>query len=171
MYSVIAPVPGRVRKLATDLHPELVAFEHVRRTHSCLLKRLGDASRTHLTHLQRRTHRALENTAAVDATITGIDYFDDPPIGSAPVVYLSVDSPGLEAIHSQLIEIFDPVDDLEGDDYVPHITLARGGDTATARRLADREIDPITWTVTELEFWNGTEKVPASRVPLSSQSL
>ncbi|WP_049928818.1 2'-5' RNA ligase family protein [Halopiger goleimassiliensis] len=164
MYSVTVPVPGRVRTLANDLYPELVGFDRVRDDLSCLLKRLGDAD--HVSHLQQRTHRALEGSPAVEARITGIDYFEDPPVGSAPVVYLAVESPGLESIHRSLLERFDAVPGLEGTDYVPHVTLARGGDRATARRLADREIEPITWTVTELEFRDGSYDLPVSRVSL-----
>ncbi|SDC98263.1 2'-5' RNA ligase family protein [Natrinema hispanicum] len=166
MYSVNVPVPGRVRQLADRLYPELVGFETVREDHSCLLKRLGEAD--HVAQLQHRAHRALEGAPAVEAEITGIDYFADPPLGSAPVVYLAVESPGLEAIHADLTEAFDVVEGLEGTDYVPHVTLARGGDIETAKRLADREIEPVRWTVSELEFWDGTYKLPVSRVSLPS---
>ncbi|WP_226482393.1 2'-5' RNA ligase family protein [Natrinema amylolyticum] len=166
MYSVNVPVPGRVRQLANRLHPDLIGFETVREDHSCLLKRLGEAD--HVAQLQHRAHRALEGAPAVEAAITGIDYFEDPPLGSAPVVYLAVDSPGLEGIHADLTEAFETVDGLEGGDYVPHVTLARGGDLATAERLADREIEPVRWTVSELEFWDGTYKLPVSRVSLPS---
>ncbi|WP_265109638.1 2'-5' RNA ligase family protein [Halosolutus halophilus] len=164
MYSVNVPVPGRVRELAADLYPSLVGFDSVREDHSCLLKRLGDAD--HVAPLQQRAHRALEGAPAVEAEITGIDYFAEPPLGSAPVVYLAVESPGLERIHADLADSFEPIEGLEGSDYVPHVTLARGGDSATAARLADREIEPIRWTVTELEFWDGTYKLPVSRIRL-----
>jgi len=166
VYSVNVPVPGRVRQLADRLYPELVGFETVREDHSCLLKRLGEAD--HVAQLQHRAHRALEGAPAVEAEITGIDYFADPPLGSAPVVYLAVESPGLEGIHADLTEAFDVVEGLEGTDYVPHVTLARGGDIETAKRLADREIEPVRWTVSELEFWDGTYKLPVSRVSLPS---
>ena len=164
MYSVNVPVPGRVRTLANELYPDLVGFDTVREEHSCLLKRLGEAD--HVAQLQHRAHRALEGSPAVEARITGIDYFADPPLGSAPVVYLAVESPGLESIHDTLTDAFEVVEGLEGEAYVPHVTLARGGDEATARRLADREIDPIRWTVSGLEFWDGTYKLPVSRVSL-----
>lgn len=164
MYSVNVPVPGRVRTLANELYPELIGFETVRDDHSCLLKRLGDAD--HVDQLQHRTHRALEGAPAVEARITGIDYFEDPPLGAAPVVYLAVESPGLEAIHRDLLERFDAVPGLEGADYVPHVTLARGGDPGAAKRLAQRDVEPITWTVSELQFWDGTYGLPVSRVSL-----
>jgi len=166
VYSVNVPVPGRVRRLADRLYPDLVGFDTVREDHSCLLKRLGEAD--HVAQLQHRAHRALEGAPAVEAEITDIDYFADPPLGSAPVVYLAVESPGLERIHADLTEAFEVVDGLEGSDYVPHVTLARGGDLETAKRLADREIEPVRWTVSELEFWDGTYKLPVSRVSLPS---
>lgn len=164
MYSVNVPVPGSVRKLAADLHPELTAFDSIREEHSLLLKRLGEVD--HVSQLQHRVTRALEGTPVVEARVTGIDYFADPPLGAGPVVYLSVDSPGIESIHAELIEQFEAVEGLEGEQYVPHVTLARGGDLESAKRLADRDIDPITWTVDGLEFWDGTYKLPVSRVGL-----
>ncbi len=164
MYSVNVPVPGRVRSLANELYPSLVGFETVRDDHSCLLKRLGEAEHVH--QLQHRAHRALEGAPAVEAAITGIEYFADPPLGSAPVVYLAVESPGLEQIHETLRAEFGTVDGLEGEDYVPHVTLARGGDLETAKRLAERDLEPITWTVSELEFWDGQYRLPVSRVSL-----
>ncbi|WIV68556.1 2'-5' RNA ligase family protein [Natrialbaceae archaeon AArc-T1-2] len=164
MYSVNVPVPGRVRELAADLYPSLSRFDAVREDHSLLLKRLGDAD--HVTQLQHRAHRALEGAPAVEARVTGIDYFAEPPLGDAPVVYLAVESPGLESIHDDLVDTFGAVDGLEAGDYVPHVTLARGGNLEVAREVADREIEPIDWTVSELEFWDGTYKLPVSRVSL-----
>lgn len=166
MYSVTVPVPGRVRRLAADLYPALVGFDSVREDHTLLLKRLGDTANVDL--LQQRTHRALEGTPAVEARIAGIDYFEEPPLGTAPVVYLAVESPGLESIHRTLTEHFEPVEGLEGPDYVPHVTLARGGDLDAASRLAEQDVEPIAWTVSELEFYDGTYGYPISRVSLPS---
>lgn len=121
-----------------------------------------------MNQLQQRTHRALEDTPAVDAEITGIEYFEEPPRGTSPVVYLAVNSPGIERIHARLADAFDPVEGLEGPDYVPHVTLARGGDLDAARSLAERDVPSIRWTVTELEFFNGQYRLPVSRVSLPS---
>ncbi len=164
MYSVSVPVPGRVRALATDLYPSLTPFETVVDDHSCLLKRLGDAD--HVSHLQQRVHRTLEGAPAVEARISGIDYFEAPPLGPAPVVYLAVESPGLEAIHDTLCSAFDPIEGLEGPDYVPHVTLARGGSLETARQLSRRRLDSVTWTVSELVFFDGRYRQPVSRISL-----
>jgi len=164
VYSVNVPVPGRVRALAADLYPSLVDFPVVREDHSLLLKRLGDAD--HVGALQRRAHRALEGTPTVEARVTGIEYFAEPPVGAAPVVYLAVESPGLEAVHADLVDAFGAVEGLEGEEYVPHVTLARGGDREMARRLADREVESVRWTVSELEFFDGSYRLPVSRVSL-----
>ena len=167
MYSVNVPVPGRVRELAGRLYPELQPFDRIRREHSLVLKRLPEDEPVET--LQRRVHVALGGAPAVEAAVTGIDRFLDPPVGTAPVVYLAVDSPGLEVIHADLTDAFDPIPGLEGPDYVPHVTLARGGTERDADRLAARDVEPIRWTVTELEFYDARRRQPVSRVSLPAK--
>ena len=164
VYSVNVPVPGRVRELASSLFPELHRFDSIRTEHTLLLKRLPESA--HVETLQHDTHRALEGAPAVEVRVTGIDYFADPPLGSGPVVYLAVESPGLRQLHDRLTETFDPIDGLEGPAYVPHVTLARGGDIDSARRLASREVTAVQWTVRELQFFDGTYRQPISTVAL-----
>jgi hypothetical protein len=94
--SLNVPVPGRVRRIAADLHPELVAFDWVRERHGLLCKRFER------TPDQVALRDALAGTPAFEAKVTGIDYFTDPPHGSAPVVYLAVESPGLRRLHERL---------------------------------------------------------------------
>lgn len=164
MYSLNAPVPGRVGALAADLFPHLVGFESIREDHSILLKRLGDDE---FGHLAERVRQELRGAPAVEARITGIDYFESPPRGSSPVVYLVVESPGLEQLHDRLVDAFGAIDGLEGDEYVGHVTLARGGgDVEAARALAEREIEPITWTITELRLWDARYGEAARTIPL-----
>jgi hypothetical protein len=81
-------------------------------------------------------------------------------------VYLAVESPGLRALHGHLCDEFDPVEGIEGDDYIPHVTIARGGGPAAARRLTERAIDPIEWTVEELVCYDSERGQPASRLSL-----
>jgi len=150
VLSLNAPIPGRVARLAADLHPELVAFDEIREHHSLLVKRLGDPD--HLPPVQHEVRRALTGAPAFEVGITGIDYFPAPPMGAAPVVYLRVESSGLREVHGRLVDEFGAVDGLEDGEYVPHVTLARGGDEAAAERLAERDVEPVSWTVTELRF-------------------
>lgn len=167
VYSLNAPVPGRVARLAADLFPELVAFETVRDRHTLVVKRLGDAADEY-SRLEACARRALAGTPACEARVARIDYFERPARGPAPVVYLAVESPGLVALHRRLCETFEPVPGIESEDYVPHVTLARGGDLAAARRLADREIEPVTWTITELELYDAAygERAGVVRLPV-----
>lgn len=168
MYSLNAPVPGEVERLADDLLPTLTAFEQIRERHALLVKRLGDveAARVGPDRLAERLRPVLSGTPAFEARISEIDYFADPPLGSGPVVYLAVESPGLRRLHLRLVESFGAVDDLEGESYVLHVTLARGGSVDVAARLADTEIEPITWTVSELLLWNQEYREVVRRISL-----
>jgi len=59
-----------------------------------------------------------------------------------------VESPELHRLHERLCEAFDPVPDMEGEGYVPHVTVARSGDAAA---LLDRAPPaPREWTVERL---------------------
>lgn len=168
MYSLNAPVPGEVERLAEELFPTLTAFERIRERHALLVKRLGEveAARVGPDRLAERLRPVLSGTPAFEARISEIDYFADPPLGSGPVVYLAVESPGLRRLHRRLVEAFGAVDDLEGESYVLHVTLARGGSVDAAARLADTEIEPITWTVSELLLWNQEYREVVRRISL-----
>jgi hypothetical protein len=45
------------------------------------------------------------------------------------------------------------------------VTVARGGSPAAAERVLG-PVDPIEWTVTELQFWDATRNLVAGRVSL-----
>jgi 2'-5' RNA ligase len=166
VFSLNAPVPGTVARLAAELRPELTPFERVRDRHTLLVKRFEERS---LDRVRKRLRGVLRPTPAFQARVTGVNFFADPPSGSAPVVYLVVDSPGLRDVHERLVEAFGGVEGLEGPDYVPHVTLARGGELADARRLRDREVQPVTWTVSRLQFWNARYREVVGSVGLPVQ--
>lgn len=164
MASLNAPVPPRVRRIAADLHPELTAFDRIRDRHSLLVKRLGDDEPIH--RLRERLRPLLARAAPIPVRVTGIDAFAQPPTGSAPVVYLAVDSPGLDRLHRRLVDEFGAMTGLEGPDYEMHVTLARGGDPATAAALCDREVPGVEWTISELELYDSRHDAAAARLPL-----
>lgn len=163
MYSLNVPVPGQVERLAADLHPYLTAFERIRERHSLVLKRFEIES---LARIRERLRNALLGAPAFEARVTGIDYFAEPTSGSAPVLYLIVESPGLWDVHRRLVDEFGAIEELEGDDYTPHVTLARQGSLSDAQRLAEREIEPIEWTVSELQVWDPQYSEITSRITL-----
>lgn len=194
MYSVNVPVPWAVERRAAALEPELGPFESIRDRHTLVVKRLDGRDLDDLHRIRERLRPALRGVAPFDLRVTGIDAFDDPPLGTGPVVYLAVEAVGdadrdgaagsdasgeptgsagdpLEAVHDRLVREFGAVSGLEGADYVPHITLARGwtgrGDpSGTVDRLRERDVDPIRWTVDELGIWTREYKEIAARVPL-----
>ena len=177
MYSLNVPVPPAVERLAADLHPQLVPFDRIRDRHTLVCKRF-EADEADYDPLRERLRIALSSTPAFEARTTGIDAFETPTHGPGPVVYLAVESPGLHDLHRRLVAAFGAVDDdLEGEAYVPHVTLARGGGGASERtlpsgeasavdRLRDLDVEPVTWTVSELYLWSHARREAAWTVSL-----
>lgn len=169
MYSVNVPVPNAVHDIARDLRPALTGFQRIRERHrqTLLLKRLPADDRREYLDAERRAREALQGAPVVEAQITGLGVFEEPPDGSAPVLYLDVESPGLQQLHGMLVDEFGAVGEvLEGDEYEPHVTLARGGGPNDLDSLLDREVDPITWTIDELIFYDATYYETISRLSL-----
>lgn len=155
MYSLNVPLPHAVHDLTSRLRPALVGFDSVRagRSRTLVVKRLGADDRRAFLDAERRAREALRGAPTVEVRIDGVGMFDDPPNGPGPVAYLAVESPGLRSIHEQLVDALGPEADFEGPTYTPHVTLARGGDGGI-ERLREATIDPVTWTVDELEFYD-----------------
>ncbi|WP_049969431.1 2'-5' RNA ligase family protein [Haladaptatus cibarius] len=164
MYSLNVPVPGEVARLAEELRPSLYQFDTVRDQHTLVAKRFGN--RDDYDRLEMQVRTALAGSPAFEARIAEIDRFENPARGDGPVVYLAVESPGLRKLHRELISEFDCIEGIEGDDYVPHVTLARGGNLDVAQQLTEREIDPITWNVTRLQLWDATYDEPTATISL-----
>ena len=167
MYSLNVSFPSVVPVLAGDLAAELPrARARPRGEHTFVVKRLGSGDHAAYARLEAQARDAVRGTAPFQVRITGIEQFETAVTGPSPVVYLAVESPELFALHERLCESFDVIDGLEGDDYTPHVTVARGGDRAAADRLVEREIDTIEWTAEELVFYDAERGQPVSRVSL-----
>nr|WP_193570822.1 2'-5' RNA ligase family protein [Halorubellus sp. JP-L1] len=160
------PVPGRVRRLASDLHPHLVDFATYPSDHTLLAKRLDASTPSDRHRVQRQVRDALAGMPPFAVRVTGIDYFEDPTSGTGPVVYLAVESPGLREVHDRLVDALGSIDGLGGDDYVPHVTIARDGPMAAADAAADVDVDPIEWTVDRLQFYDAHLEEPAGEIRL-----
>lgn len=156
MRSVNAPVPGRVERVIEDLRPALGALDTLRERRTLVVKRLGDGEPA-LGRIATRTRRALEDASPVGARLDGLDVFEEPVSGPGPVLYVRIESPGLRAIHDRLVDTFGAIEGLEGDAYVPHITIGRGGSPAAIGRIRSRSIPPISWTVERLVFWDASQ--------------
>ncbi len=168
-FSVNVPVPPAVQRLAADLAPELTAYDSVRDEFTLVLKRLGDPDSFPAT--EQRVREALRSAPAFEARVAELNAFRNPPVGPAPVLYFAVESPGIEQLHRTLCEQFDPVAGMEGADYVPHVTVARGVESGPLTNdptdsLVRREVGPVTWDVTELEVRDGIYGETTTRISL-----
>lgn len=166
MYSLNVPVPSRVGALATELGRELPrARIRERGDRTLVVKRLSDGDGDYH-RLEARARDALAGAPPFEVRVDGIGLFEEAVTGTSPVVYLAVESPELERLHHRLCDVFEPVEEIEGEAYTPHVTVARGGDLDRARALADREIEPIEWTASRLEFWDAERGLSVSSVSL-----
>ena len=171
MFSLNVPVPGALARLAADLHPQLVGFDSRREQHTLVVKRFdesmlrADQPEVQLATLQQQLPGDLAGTPAFEAAVRAVDYFAEPARGEGPVVYLAVESPGLRQLHEKLVDAYGAVEGLEGLDYVPHVTLARGGSAADAERVAGG-VGPVSWTVSELVIWDSRYREKVSRYSL-----
>ena len=167
MFSLNATPPGAVSRLASDLHPALVdaGVDRFRDRHSFVIKRFDDE--WSLPRLRERLRTVLSGAPAFEARLAGVAQFENPPRGPGPVLYLALESPGLHALHDRLVDAFGAADGLEGDDYTPHVTLGRGG-SFTPERLAalSAQVDPVTWTVSELGIYDSRHRETVARLPL-----
>ena len=162
-FSLNVPIPGRVHAVVADLEPALVDADRIRSPLSLVVKRLGDRP-SH--ELDTRVRDRLRGAAPFEVAVTGVNAFREPAAGPGPVVYLSIAGPELHRIHGTLCETIDPVPGIEGTEYVPHITLARGLDPATLDRLQNAPIETTSWTVNELLIWDAEYDSPSSRIHL-----
>ena len=182
MFSLNVPLPPTIDRLASDLHPKLSGFDRVRDHHTLVCKRFGvdDVSESGerddepprradaLDRLRGRLGRTLGRAAPFEVAVTGVDTFDAPASGSAPVVYLTVESDGLARLHGRLCDAFGAVEGIEGDDYEPHVTLARGGnpEPGAVASLVDAAFDPVRWRVHALDVWDPAFREVAATVDL-----
>lgn len=164
MDSLNVPLPTAVDRRIESLRPALSGFETVRETPTLVVKRFDGALPADAVESEVRL--ALADASPFDVRVDGLDTFEAPVSGPAPVVYLAVESPGLEALHAELVDAFGAVDGLEGEDYVPHVTVARGGADTAMEALAEVGVDPVEWRVAELWFWDARRGVRAGRIAL-----
>jgi len=170
VFSLNVPLAPAVDALAGDLHPKLEGFDAVRQRRTLVCKRFGvddvrdrdrDAGEPPtkndaLDRLRGRLSRPLAGVDPFEVAVTGVGVFDAPASGSRPVVYFTVESDGLVGLHDRLCAAFGAVEGIEGDDYVPHITLARGGnpEPGAVAGVVDTGFELIRWRVHALDVWD-----------------
>ncbi|WP_254545394.1 2'-5' RNA ligase family protein [Halomarina pelagica] len=160
MYSLNAPTSPAADALVADLQGDLPAGVRRRHRPTLVVKRLGGGDHR---RVAARSRGALSDAPACAARTDGLETFHGP---TGPILYLAVESPGLRLLHDRLCAAFDPVAGIEGADYVPHVTLGRGGDPGAVARLRERDVSPVEWTIDELWLWDGDHRERVESIPL-----
>nr|WP_282594590.1 2'-5' RNA ligase family protein [Halomarina salina] len=163
-----APIPTAAETVVQELQTDLPADCRPRDRLTLVVKRVGEGETDHR-ELAARCRDALSGEPRCAARVAGVDVFDADDGG--PVLHLRVDSPGLRALHRRLCRAFDPVPVIEGEDYVPHVTLGRGGDPDAVQRFRERydgQVDPVEWTVSDLLLWSNRWREPVATLPLGT---
>jgi hypothetical protein len=176
VFSLNVPLPPAVGRLAETLRAERSAFDRVRDRHTLVCKRFGaddvanaptPPSRPDaFSRLREDLRPLLADMPPFEAAITGIDAFERPASGTGPVVYLAVESDALVRLHRRLCAAFDPVPAIEGDAYVPHVTLARGGSPDAAKRAVGGLDEPIRWRAHALDLYDPEFREVAATIAL-----
>ncbi|GAB7009770.1 2'-5' RNA ligase family protein [Halorubrum trueperi] len=195
MFSLNVPLPPAVGHFADDLHPKLTGFDSVRDRHTLVCKRFGvedvpdhafvgdrdgggtadlpgsDARPSKsdaLAALRENLRSSLSGIGPFDVAVTGAETFDAPASGSRPVVYLAVESDDLGRVHRRLCAVYGAIEGIEGDAYVPHVTLARGGnpEPGVVADLVAAEFEPIRWRVHALDLYDPEFREVAATIAL-----
>lgn len=164
MYSLNVPLPGAVYRVLQSFKP--VLGDDTRDDPTLVLKRL-DTTSMDATVIEKRVRHTLQSTAPFDVDITAVDTFDSPTTGTGTVLYLAIDSPPLHRIHDRLCDIVDPDPAVEGPNYTPHITIGRTTDADRIDTVSARDITPVSWTVTTLEFYDASTDTIHGQIALT----
>lgn len=171
VYSLNAAIPAAAIEQRDELLEHLESFETVRDPLTLVIKRFGTPDSTALSSLERSLGEVLNEWGPMRAEIDGIDLFMDPPSGPSPVIYLGVSSHGLEALHRDLVDRFGVVDPaIEGENYIPHITIARGGPRVAIDELRDISLETHQWTIETVMLWSSRHDKPVKQFSLPYRS-
>lgn len=171
MYSLNAPVPSALEDIAEGYAPSLERFDRRPDRLHIVIKRFGRLNLRALDALRADLETVLSGWGPIRARCAGLDVFMAPTGGPAPVVYLTVDSPGLEALHRDLVDRCGTRgEDLEGEGYVPHVTLARGGERTLVDEILADQPEPVTWTIDAVVLWDGRHGESVTRYALPAGS-
>ena len=192
MFSLNVPLPPAVDRIGNQLADSSASLGRIRTRHTLVCKRFADGDvpdpaeipdvagasnstdppppprEAALKRLCTTLRAHLASTDPFHLALTGIDAFETPASGAGPVVYLAAESPPLVRLHRRLCATFGAADGVEGDSYVPHVTLARGTDPASVRDAlgADLKATPVRWRADALTVYDAQFREVAATLAL-----
>ena len=162
MWSLNVSMPQNIVRAIREVALGASGWEEICEDPTLVIKRFEKVDVSG--HVESEIKLLLESVEPFDIEIGNLERFDVAERGSSPVLYLEVKSPGMKALHEILVDVFGSVKGVEGENYIPHITIARGGGV--------RDVDfsgfsgPTIWTAETLEFWNRDKRKKKNKVIL-----
>ena len=162
MWSLNVSIPQNIIRAIEEVTLGVRGWEEICEEPTLVIKRFEKKDLDG--HVKSEIRFLLESVEPFGIEIGNLERFDVAERGSSPVLYLEIKSPGVKALHENLIDIFGSVEGVEGENYIPHITIARGG-SGDYIEFSGLSCD-TGWTVEMLEFWDGGERKKRSKIIL-----
>jgi hypothetical protein len=192
VFSLNVPLPPAVDGIGNQLADSSASLGRIRTRHTLVCKRFADGDvpdpaelpgvagasnsidtpspprEAALQQLCTTLRAHLASTNPFDLALTGVHAFETPASGAGTVVYLAVESPPLVRLHRRLCAAFGVADGVEGDAYVPHVTLARGTDPLAVRDALDTDLEatPVRWRADALTVYDAQFREVAATLTL-----
>ena len=162
MWSLNVSIPQNIVRAIEEVALGVRGWEEICEEPTLVIKRFE--KRDLDGHVKSEIRFLLESVEPFGIEIENLERFDVAEKGSSPVLYLEVKSPEVKALHETLVDVFGSVEGVEGENYIPHITIARGG-SGDYTVFSGLSCD-TGWTVEMLEFWDRGERKKRSKIIL-----
>ena len=162
MWSLNVSIPQNIVRAIEEITLGVKGWEEICEEPTLVIKRFEKKDLDG--HVKSEIRFLLENVEPFGIEIGNLERFDVAERGSSPVLYLEVKSPEVKALHENLVDVFGSVEGIEGENYIPHITIARGG-SGDYIEFSGLSCD-TGWIVEMLEFWDRGERKKRSKIIL-----
>ncbi len=162
VWSLNVSIPQNIVRAIGEVTSELGQGGEVNEELTLVIKRFE--KRDLDGHLESEIKILLENVEPFVVEIGNLKMFDVADRGTSPVLYLEVKSRGIKLLHETLVSSFGCVEGVEGENYIPHITIARG-DGVRGVDFSDFSCS-TRWTAEILEFWDRNKRKKKNKVIL-----
>ncbi|HIJ12598.1 MAG TPA: 2'-5' RNA ligase family protein [Halobacteriales archaeon] len=162
MWSLNVSIPQGIVRAIGEITPVLGRGEGIVEEPTLVIKRFEKEDLDG--HIESEIKFLLENVEPFIVEIGNLEMFEVADRGTSPVRYIEVKSIGIKVLHETLVSVFGCVKGVEGENYIPHITIARG---SGAKNLDFSDFSgPIQWTANTLEFWDRDKRKRKNKVIL-----